>query len=275
MMEAFMADLIEHHILQDVPKPERVIILLHGIGQNSSYMEQPGKLFAEQMPNTLIVMPEAPIKMHYSPDKVARVREKYDPGFDSDKARSWFNTETKGWPRMMLQLVFNNMPVIKKVNDLADFYRGKYGLQDKDVAFFGMSQGGAIALHSAISREKPVAAVVSHSGMFFGFTRAKSKPDVMMITGEADDYLCDNKSSLKSFFVAPKNSLRRLARRHIPVTDLWLKDLRHEMTPQSLDHAAAFLKKAFNVSAGAGKPEDKVFTSPAPAPATSSVGLTV
>ncbi len=270
-----MADLIEHYILQDVTKPERVIILLHGIGQNSGYMEEPGKLFAKEMPNTLIVMPEAPIKMHYTPDKVARVREKYDPGFDPDKARSWFKTDIKGWPRMMLQLVFNNMPVIKKVNDLADYYRDKYGLQDKDVAFFGMSQGGAIALHAAISREKPVAAVVSHSGMFFGFTRAKSKPDVMMITGEADDYLCENKSGLKSFFVAPKNSLRRLARRHIPVTNLWLKDLRHEMTPESLSHAAAYLKKAFNVSAGASKPEDKAFVPVVPAPVAAGASPTV
>jgi predicted esterase len=269
MMEAFMADLIEHHILQDVPKPERVVILLHGIGQHSGYMEQPGKLFAEQMPNTLIVMPEAPIKMHYTPDKVARVREKYDPGFDPDKARSWFNTETKGWPRMMLQLIFNNMPVIRKVNELADYYRDKYGLQDKDIAFFGMSQGGAIALHSAISRKKPVAAVVSHSGMFFGFTRAASKPPVMMITGENDDYLCDNGSPLKSFFVTPKNGLRRLKRRHIEVTDLWLKDLRHEMTPESLGHAAEFLKKAFNISATTDKPESAV-----PLPATVSTQTT-
>lgn len=255
-----MAELIEHKILKDVERPKRVVIMLHGIGQHSGYMEEAGNAFSDKMPDTLVVMPEAPIRMKYSAEKVARVREKYDPEFDPTKARSWFRTETRKWPGLSLKLVFNSLPVIHQVNRLADHYRDKYGLEDKDIAFFGMSQGGAIALYAAIARVNACAGVVCHSGMFFGFARAKSKPGVLMITGEKDDYLCDNKSWMKSFFVAPENALRRLKRRGIPVTETWLPDLGHEMTDESIARAADFMSSAFRVPANDGrqpKPEPK------------------
>jgi phospholipase/carboxylesterase len=248
-----VAELIEHKILKDVERPKRVIIMLHGIGQHTGYMEEAGRAFSDKMQDTLIVMPDAPIKMKYSAEKVARVREKYDPGFDPAKARSWFRTETYKWPALSLKLVFNSLSVVHQVNRLADHYRDKYGLEDKDIAFFGMSQGGAIALYAAIARVKACAAVVCHSGMFFGFARAKSKPGVLMITGEKDDYLCDNKSKMKSFFVAPENSLRRLKRRGIPVTETWLEDLGHEMTDESIAKATDFMCSAFKVPANDGQ----------------------
>jgi phospholipase/carboxylesterase len=253
--------LIEHKILQDVPRPERIIVMLHGIGQNAGYMEDPGKYFAERMPNTLVIMAEAPLKMHYSAEKIARVREKYDPTFDPTKAKSWFGTETYKWPGLMLRVAFNKMNVIHQINKLADSYRDKYGLQDKDVAFFGMSQGGAIATYAAIARQQPCAGVVNHSGMFFGFARAASKPETLMITGKADDYLCNNKSWAKGFFVSPDNSLRRLARRGIPVTDIRPEGLGHEITTDSLKIAGDFLAKVFGLPANANEAK--------PAPAAS------
>lgn len=258
-----MVELIEHKVLQDVPRPERIVIMLHGIGQNAGYMEEGAKYFSEQMPNTLVVMPEAPLKMHYSAEKVARIRDKYDPGFDPTKARSWFQTETYKWPGLSLRVAFNRLNVIHQVNKLADFYRDKYGLQDKDIAFFGMSQGGAIATYAAIARQQACAGVVNHSGMFFGFARAKSKPEMLLITGKDDDYLCNNKSWMKSFFVAPDNSLRRLLRRGIPVTDIRADHLGHEMTKDSLKIAGDFIAKVFGLPANANKPAP--VAQPAPA----------
>jgi phospholipase/carboxylesterase len=249
-----MAELIEHKILENLERPKRVIILLHGIGQHAGYMAAAGRAFSDKMPGTLIVMPEAPIRMKYSAEKVARVREKYDPGFDPAKARSWFRTETYTWPAMSLKLAFNKLAVVHQVNRLADHYRDQYGLEDKDIAFFGMSQGGAIALYAAIARVKACAGVVCHSGMFFGFARAQSKPDALMITGRNDDYLCDNKSWMKSFFVAPDNSLRRLKRRGIPVTETWLPGLGHEMTDESIAKAADFISSAFKAPANDAAP---------------------
>ena len=253
--------LIEHHLLQDVPNPKRIIVMLHGIGQHAGYMDDPGKYFSERMPDTLVVMAEAPLKMRYSAEKVARVREKYDPTFDPGKARSWFGTETYKWPGLILQVAFNKLKVIHQVNQLADFYRDKYGLQDKDVAFFGMSQGGAISTYAAIARKKPCAGVVNHSGMFFGFARAAAKPDVMLITGKDDDYLCNNKSRMKGFFVDPDNSVRRLKRRDIAVTDVRCDNLGHEMTTDSLRIAGDFLAKAF------GLPANDAASAPAAKPA--------
>jgi predicted esterase len=259
-----MANLIEHTTLGESAKPERVIIMLHGIGQHSGYMNDAARAFIGRMPGTLAVLPEAPIKMTYSPEKTARIREKYDAGFDPAKARSWFRTETSKWPGLSLQVAFNKLQVVHDINKLADHYRDKYGLRDKDIAFFGMSQGGAISLYSAIAREKEVAGVVSHTGMFFGFARAKAKPDVLMITGEKDDYLCDNKSKLKGFFVKPENSLRRLNRRKIPVTEIRLPDLGHEMTPESIATAADFFAGVFKVPANDTAPARQAKEAPAP-----------
>lgn len=246
-----MANLLKHTIMQGgiAPgaKPERVIIMLHGIGQNPDYMNEAAKACSDRMPNTLIVMAAAPLKMNYSAEKTARIREKFDPDFDPDKARSWFRTETAKWPELMLRVAFNKVQVVHDINRLADHYRDQYGLQDKDLAFFGMSQGAAISLYAATARKEPVAAVVSHTGMFFGFSRTQSKPDVLMITGEKDSYLCDNKSSLKGFFVRPENSLRRLKRRNLPVTEIRMAELGHEMTAESVAVAADYLAKAFKI----------------------------
>lgn len=242
-----MAELMKHQVLQDEGKPQRLVVMLHGMGQHPGYMEEAARMLIQRMPGTLVVMPEAPLKMHYSAEKTASIREKYDPAFDPDKARSWFKTDMMAVPKMALRLVFNSVASVNQVNKLADQYRDKYGLQNKDIAFFGMSQGGAIATYAAIARKEPCAGVVNHSGMFFGFARAKSKPDVLMIRGEDDNILCDNKSKWKKFFVAPEGALRRLKRRSIPVTEIICSHLGHDMNGESLAHASEFLADAFKV----------------------------
>ncbi|HTK83860.1 MAG TPA: hypothetical protein VL625_02140 [Patescibacteria group bacterium] len=240
-----MSNLIEHTLFGETQNPKRIIMALHGMGQHPGYMERAARAFTEKMPGTLVVMPQAPLPIEYSAEKVARIRERYDPGFDPDKARAWFATETSGWPLLSLRLLFNSLPVVHQVNALADHYRDKHGLQDRDLGFFGMSQGGAISLYAAIARDKPVAGVVSHSGMFFGFAPAKSRPDVLMITGDDDDMLCNNDSAMKSFFVKPENAIRRLQRRGIHVNEFWAAGLGHDMNPISLNAAADFLKASF------------------------------
>jgi predicted esterase len=261
-----MADLLPHTInqgsIQPGAKPERVIIMLHGIGQNPSYMNEAAAACSARMPNTLVVMAQAPLKMNYSAEKTARIREKFDPNFDPDNARSWFRTETNRWPELMLRVAFNKVQVVHDINKLADHYRDKYGLQDKDLAFFGMSQGAAISLYAATARTEPVAAVVSHTGMFFGFSRTTAKPDILMITGDKDSYLCDNKSKLKGFFVRPENSLRRLQRRKLPVTEIRMAELGHEMTTESIAVAADYLANVFKIK------------TPAPATAASNNNIT-
>jgi predicted esterase len=266
-----MAQLIKHRILEDfdglrdtAKKPQRVVIMLHGMGQHPGYMEEAGRLFAAKMPGTLVVMPEGPLKMKYSAAKTAGIREKYDPAFDPDQARSWFNTNPLGWPLMSLKLAFNSLSVVHQVNALADHYRDKYGLQDKDIAFFGMSQGGAVALYAALGRKQPSAGVVSHSGMFFGFARAKAKPDVLMITGEDDNILCANKSFSKSFWVSPERGMRRLARRGIKVTEFRCPNLGHAMNAETLGRSAEFLAGAFGVPANTD-------AAPKPAPVTATL----
>jgi predicted esterase len=240
-----MSNLIDHTVFGETQNPKRVIVALHGMGQHPGYMERAARALVEKMPGTLVIMPQAPLPIEYSAEKVARIREKYDPGFDPEKARAWFATETSGWPLLTLRLLFNSLPVVHEVNRLADHYRDKYRLQDRDLGFFGMSQGGAIALYAAIARANPVAGVVSHSGMFFGFARAKSKPDVLMITGHDDDMLCNNNSVMKSFFVKPENGIARLQRRGIHVSEFWAAGLGHDMNPISINAAADFLNESF------------------------------
>ena len=233
--------------IQHGANPERVIIMLHGIGQNPAYMQEAAAAFSARMPNSLIVIAQAPLKMTYSAEKTARIREKFDPSFDPDKAYSWFRTETAKWPELMLRVAFNKVKVVHDINKLADHYRDQYGLQDKDLGFFGMSQGAAISLYAATTRKEPVAAVVSHTGMFFGFSRTTAKPDILMITGDKDDYLCDNKSKMKGFFVKPENSLRRLNRRKLPVTEIRMAELAHEMSPGSIAVATDYLANVFQI----------------------------
>ena len=67
---------------------------------------------------------------------------------------------------------------------------GELNLDDRDMALVGFSQGSMMALHVALRRAKPCAAVIAYSGMLVGAdtlgAEIKSRPPVLLVHGEAD-----------------------------------------------------------------------------------------
>ena len=73
------------------------------------------------------------------------------------------------------------------VNDFITEKRDHYGLQDKDIALMGFSQGGVVALYTAYHRAAPLACVVGHSTIFLAGTALQSAVPTLYLYGLEDE----------------------------------------------------------------------------------------
>jgi len=77
------------------------------------------------------------------------------------------------------------------LNAFIDEQLGACGLEDKDLALIGFSQGTMMALHVGLRRAVSCAGVIGYSGMLVDSeslgSEITSKPPVLLCHGQADD----------------------------------------------------------------------------------------
>ena len=157
--------------LQNVPASgavEQLVVLLHGYGRDASLMKKLADEVRTRLPQALILMPHAPEDMeeHVGDDNVLRVpeqlRDDHTQAFTPGSRRKWFSIRGA----TLDELSHRILSVTALVNHFITQKMQEYGLQDKDVALMGFSQGGVVALYTAYSRTHPLACVVGHSTLF-------------------------------------------------------------------------------------------------------------
>ena len=88
----------------------------------------------------------------------------------------------------MLQGALRATPAL---DEFLDALLARHGLGDDRLALVGFSQGTMMALHAALRRPRPVAAVLGYSGALVRAERlaaeTRSRPPVMLVHGDADD----------------------------------------------------------------------------------------
>lgn len=239
---------LEYIAVGETENPKRILIVLHGTGDNCNGIKPVGDAFAGALADTLVLIPNGPVSLAeiLPPEQIAAAKQA-NPAFDAEAARNWSGASTTPVTddESYMQSVEEVMAgPVAALNTLIDIQLKKHGLDDKNLAVYGFSAGGLMALHTTIARDAACAGVVSHSGHFLGADAAVSKPKTLMIFG--DQELAH--PQLNELFTASVEWLRDLG---LPVEQHTCKDLAHGINQEAFDAAAGFIKKSLKEAAPA------------------------
>ncbi len=150
-------------------KPDSLVIMLHGYGSNGADLISLAPYWARALPGTAFVSPNA-----------------IEPVPQAPGGYQWFPISNLD-PHLMEQ---GARAAAQSVDRFIDRECQKYGLAPDQVALVGFSQGTMMALHVALRRERPLAAVLGFSGVLVGGRRLKdemrAKPPILLVHGDRD-----------------------------------------------------------------------------------------
>lgn len=153
----------------------QLVILLHGVGVDGSDLIELAPFFASVLPDAAFVAPDAPQPFDMAPF-----------------GRQWFSLADRSLPAISAG-VRETAPILDAFIDRQIVL---WGVQPSDVALIGFSQGTMMALHTALRRPKPLAAVVGFSGALVDSdslaAEIVSRPRTLLIHGDADEVVNPN-----------------------------------------------------------------------------------
>jgi phospholipase/carboxylesterase len=149
----------------------QLIILLHGWGADGNDLIGLAPHWARSLPAAEFLSPHAPFPC------------------ETGYGRQWFSIADRSAERILAGV----RAVAPIVEAYVDEQLAARGLDDRALAFVGFSQGTMTALHVALRRAKPCAAVLGYSGRLLGedmlADELRSRPPVLLIHGTADEVL--------------------------------------------------------------------------------------
>jgi phospholipase/carboxylesterase len=229
--------------------PKHLLVMLHSAGTDYREMEQAAPLFAKCLPETLILIPDAPHS--YSdllPSEEAEEMKKSLPeGADINRMRSWFAAaETQGIDaddeeEMGMAVAVKVQETVHTLHDLIDAQLKKYNLKDGDLALYGFSQGGVLALSTGVDRYEQAGAVISHSGYTVDPVYPFSRPATLLIVGAQE---LGEDEPLQEKHENTKSTLEDL---NVPVREYIAPGLGHEMNEKTMDIATRFIRAELGI----------------------------
>ena len=161
-----------HHGPASGAAPDSIVLLLHGLGANGDDLIGLAPIFANVMPSTLFLSPNAPQRFPAAP-----------PGWP---AFQWFPLNTFSQEERE-EGTLAAAPILA---GYIDAVIAGTGLPASKVALVGFSQGTMISLYVAPRRAEQLAAVVGYSGALIHGAALKaecqSNPPVLLVHGDAD-----------------------------------------------------------------------------------------
>jgi phospholipase/carboxylesterase len=152
--------------------PKSMVILLHGYGANGEDLIGLAPIFAQVLPDTVFVAPDAPYRCAMSP-----------------MGYQWFDVWNQDEADRLAQL--RNASEI--VNAFIDNTLAAQGLSDDRLALLGFSQGTMLSLHVGLRRARPCAGILGYSGRLEApetlADEIAQRPPVILVHGEQDDLL--------------------------------------------------------------------------------------
>jgi phospholipase/carboxylesterase len=151
-------------------RAKELVVLLHGLGADGNDLISLAPLFAQALPEAAFVSPNAPFPCDMAP-----------------MGRQWFSFQDRD-PAAVLA---GARVAATYLDAFIDAELERNGLTDDRLALLGFSQGTMMALHTAIRRPQPCAAVVGFSGALVGpellAEEVRSRPPVLLVHGDADE----------------------------------------------------------------------------------------
>ncbi|MBG78285.1 MAG: phospholipase [Alphaproteobacteria bacterium] len=152
--------------------PKNIVFLLHGLGSNGQDLISLAPYWAQGLPDTLFISPDAP--------------------FDCDMAPvgyQWFSLLSRD-PENIQAGIEIAFPILTAfVKQQAE----RFGLSLSKTALVGFSQGSMMSLYTAPRLDEKIAGVVGYSGALFGEEGLLQDPDefekppIRLIHGQADE----------------------------------------------------------------------------------------
>lgn len=199
---------------------KQVMVLLHGYGADGSDLIGLGGEWRDRFPDMLFVSPNAPWPCGRNPG-----------GFE------WFPVNDPPVESFRREGADRARPVI--VNFLIDLW-AQTGLAARDTVLCGFSQGAMMALHTGLSLDHEVRAIIAFSGALIPPPEPWSKPPVALIHGDLDGVVPVQLSRDAEVALRAAGIDVRL---HIE------RDMSHGIAPDGLGFAGAFLGEAMAAKA--------------------------
>lgn len=151
---------------------KQLVIFLHGVGSDGNDLIQLAPMLAEVLPDAAFVSPHAPYPFDMAP-----------------MGRQWFSLRDDR-PAAIDQQVADTYG---HVDRFLDAEMARAGVAAAQVALVGFSQGGMMALQTALRRIEPLAAVAAMSTILpHAYTlqnEIASRPPVLLVHGDQDNVL--------------------------------------------------------------------------------------
>jgi phospholipase/carboxylesterase len=199
----------------------QLVVLLHGVGVDGSDLIDLAPFFANILPDAAFVAPDAPQEFDMAPF-----------------GRQWFSLQDRT-NEVIAAGVRQTAPLL---DAYIDEQLAQWGVGDADLALIGFSQGTMMALHVALRRAKPPAALVGFSGALVDpgslAEEIRGKPRVLLIHGEKDEVV--NPASLAT-------AEQVLASVGVPVLTELRPDLGHGIDGPGAQMALKFLGQTFGI----------------------------
>lgn len=149
---------------------KRLVIFLHGLGADGNDLISLSSEFADALPDTHFISPNAPFRCDMSP-----------------YGYQWFSLLDRDPQRILNEMIIAADPL----NAFIDAQRDRFELQDAQVALVGFSQGSMMAMYTSLRRPESLAGIVAYSGLLRGQESLESEitahPPICLIHGEMDE----------------------------------------------------------------------------------------
>ena len=196
-----------------------VMVFLHGYGADGADLLGLAEPLAEHLPDTVFLAPDAPERSTVNPMGFQWFPIPWLDGTDPAEAERAMDAS------------------VADLNAWLDDVIVDEGIEADQLVLVGFSQGTMMALHVALRREEPVAALVGFSGRLLRPETLKddvvSKPPVLLLHGDQDD-------------VVPPQSLPEAAQAlqdaGLDVFAHVMKGTGHGIAPDGLSVALAFVR---------------------------------
>src|SRR5438132_10685675 len=150
-------------------KPRRLVILLHGLGADGNDLIGLQQVWGRLLPEAEFVAPNAPFPCDMAP-----------------YGYQWFSVQDRS-PEGVLGGVRAAAPLL---DAFIDEELQKHGLEEKDAALVGFSQGTMMSLFVGLRRVTPLAGILGYSGRLIAPdllpSELRSRPLVLLVHGTED-----------------------------------------------------------------------------------------
>lgn len=198
-------------------RPKQLIVFLHGVGADGNDLISFAGELKGLFPTAHFIAPNGPEKCDMSPS-----------GYQ------WFSLSERTREKM-LRGAKTAAPI---VNSFLDEQLKRFGLEDKNLALVGFSQGTMMSIYAGLRRQNPVAGILGYSGIFLHspelLDEVKSKPPVCLVHGTYDQIVP---------FAAMEDAKEKLASLGVPVDAHMRPGLGHGIDPEGLQIGIKFLAK--------------------------------